>query len=142
MALRSLPLIITCIGLLTGCGARHEGIVPVSGIVTIDGQPLTHGQIIVHPEGHRACQSHIGSDGRFRLTCFKLYDGAPVGTHVATILSVESLSETSRKWHAPKSYASEASSGLWVTIDGPTDDLKIELSWKDSKEKAPYVENF
>jgi hypothetical protein len=126
---------------LTGCQQRHPELVPVSGHVTIDGKPLAHGQITVLAEGHRASMGKIDSDGRFSLTCFKLGDGAPVGQHIATVTAVESMGEHANRWHAPKKYANKAN-GVWVNIDGPTEDLKVDLTWANSGQKAPFVENF
>jgi hypothetical protein len=126
---------------LTGCQQQHPELVPVSGHVMIDGKPLTHGQITVHADGHRAAMGKIEGDGRFNLTCFKLGDGAPVGQHIATVTAVESMGEHANRWHAPKKYANKAS-GVWVNIDGPTEDLKVDLTWANSGQKAPFVENF
>ncbi|MCO6043278.1 hypothetical protein NG895_05110 [Aeoliella sp. ICT_H6.2] len=125
-----------------GCGDKHEGIVPVSGTVTIDGQPLTIGQVRILAKDHRAAMGRIQPDGSFTMSCFELSDGAPIGTHLATVSAVESINERSNRWHAPKKYANKVSSDLWVTIDGPTDDLKIELTWADSKQSGPFVDKF
>ena len=112
---------------LTGCGEGGPKIVPVSGIVLIDGQPLTYGHIQVIPTGWRPASGRIGGDGRFTLTTTVSGDGCAVGTHPVAILAGESLTPETMKWHAPKRYADIATSGLTVTITGPTDDLKIEL---------------
>jgi hypothetical protein len=127
---------------ILGCGAQHPGIVPVSGTVSIDGQPLTVGQVKVSPQGKRAAVGRIEADGRFRLSTFELHDGAPTGTHPATVAAVEQLTERSNRWHAPKKYANEIQSELWVTIDGPTDDLRIELTWDGSGSDGPFVDKF
>jgi hypothetical protein len=124
-----------------GCDRGRPGIVPVSGQVTIDGKPLTQGQVMLYPEGHRASIGKLDSEGRFSLTCFEQGDGAPIGQHIATVTAVESMGEHANRWHAPKKYASK-SSGVWVKIDGPTDDVKIELTWANEKHKAPFVEKF
>jgi hypothetical protein len=126
---------------LTGCQQRHPELVPVSGHVMIDGKPLTHGQITVHADGHRASMGKIDGDGRFNLTCFKLGDGAPVGQHIATVTAVEPMGEHANRWHAPKKYANQAT-GVWVKIDGPTEDLKVDLTWANSNEKGPFVDKF
>jgi hypothetical protein len=127
----------------SGCGSKHPDIVPVSGTVTIDGKPLTQGVITVAPQGHRPSTGEIDENGRFTLTCFEPGDGALKGTHLATVAAVEPVSERSNRWHAPREYANRIKSGLWVTIDGPTDDLNIELTWaKSGKEKGPFVDNF
>ena len=49
---------------LAGCGDGGPKIVPVSGIVLIDGQPLTYGHVQVIPEGWRPA-----SGGRPSSTC-------------------------------------------------------------------------
>jgi len=126
----------------TGCGSKHPRLVPVSGKVTIDGQPLTIGQVKLSPGDHRAAVGRIGEDGSFTMSCFELNDGAPTGTHLVTVTAVEQLTERSNRWHAPMRYANQSQADLWATIDGPTDDLKIELTWKVSKHDGPYVDKF
>ena len=127
--------------LIAGCQKPHPELVPVSGQVTIDGKPLTHGQIVVLPEGHRASSGKLDGEGRFTLTCFDNGDGAPTGTHIATVIAVESMGEHANRWHAPKKYANKTT-GVWVVIDGPTKDLKVPLTWANENEKAPFVEKF
>lgn len=122
---------------LTGCGDGGPKMVPVAGTVTIDGQPLTYGQIQVLPNGWRPASSPIGSDGRFMLTTTVSGDGCPVGTHNVVILAGEQLSADAMKWHAPKKYADPKTSKLTVTITGPTTDLKIELKWDGGK---PFID--
>ena len=137
---RLLPALLV-VGLIgsSGCG-DDNGLVPVSGTVTIDGKPLTTGQVIVSPEGHRPSVGPLNEQGRFELTCYKKGDGAVPGTYAASVMAVEQIGERELRWHAPKKYASNISSGLTVTIDGPTDDLNIELTWDGSGHKAPFVE--
>jgi hypothetical protein len=126
----------------TGCGGSHAGIVPVKGKVTIDGKPVTTGQVYVYAEGQRPATGKIQQDGTYQLSSFAFNDGAPMGTHLATVSAVEGVDDHTNRWHAPKKYASETSSELWVTIDGPTDVLNIELTWNGSGHSAPYVDKF
>lgn len=135
---RVLSVLLIGVPLLAGCDDGPK-IVPVSGQVLIDGEPLTHGFVQVAPAGYRPASGKIGEDGRFTLTTTKPGDGCVVGTHPATVVGTESIDAGSQRWHAPKAYADYESSGLTVTIDGPTEDLKIELSWKGGK---PFVERF
>ncbi len=57
-------------------------------------------------------------------------------------MAVEQIGERTLRWHAPKRYASEQDSGITVTIDGPTDDLKIDLTWEGDRHNGPFTENF
>lgn len=124
-----------------GCGESH-GLVPVSGTVTIDGQPLTTGQVMVSPPGQRQSIGPLDGQGRFELTCYKKGDGAPVGTFPVAVMAVEQVGERQLRWHAPRKYSNEQQSGLEVTIDGATDDLAIELTWQGSNHSGPFDEKF
>lgn len=141
-AIRFVGPAILLLAATVGCGDQHPGIVPVSGRVTIDGKPLTVGQIKVMPKGHRPSLGAIDETGRFTLSCFEIGDGVLTGTHLATVAAIEPIDERSNRWHAPKKYANKVSSGLWLDITGPTDDLTIELTWAESKEKGPFVDRF
>jgi hypothetical protein len=120
-----------------GCSDGRPERVPVSGTVLIDGKPLSHGTVQFVPVGARPSMSRLDSEGRFSLSSYKLNDGVTIGTHKVQVDGSESIGEETRKWHAPPHYASTKTSGLQVEIDGPEDDLKIELSWNG---KEPFVE--
>lgn len=122
-----------------GCGDGLPDRVPVSGRVLIDGQPLTMGQVKVVPANERAAQGAVQPDGTFMLSCYKLGDGSVPGTHKVAVVASEQLGERSLKWHAPQKYADLKTSGLEVTIDGPTDELVINLSWDGGK---PFVQTW
>ena len=122
-----------------GCGDGRTPRVPVSGTVTIDGVPLTRGMVKVAPQGDRIAIGAIDEHGRFTLTSYEKGDGVVLGVHPVSVTAVESIDERSNRWHAPKKYAESQTSGLEVVIEGPTDDLKIELTWDGGK---PFVERF
>jgi hypothetical protein len=136
-------LLLVAVTLLVTAGCGNKGPRPVhaSGMVTIDGKPLTGGFIRVVPDNGRPSSGNIGTDGRFTLGCFTKDDGCIAGTHKVEVSGSESLSETKRKWLAPPKYASAGSSGLTITIDKPTDALKIDLTWSGSAEKGPFVKD-
>lgn len=121
--------------MIVGCGGPKT--VPVAGVVTIDGQPLTRGYIFVMPENQRAAGGEIDAQGRFKLTTYDEGDGCYLGTHQVTVTSTEALSQTSTKHLIPPHYAQPTTSKTTVTIDGPTENLKIELTWNGGK---PYIE--
>ena len=131
--------LVAVLGALTGCGSGGPKIVPVSGTVTIDGQPLTYGHVQVIPAGWRPASGRIGGDGRFTLTTNASGDGCAVGTHPVAVLAGESLTPETMKWHAPQKYADVKTSNLTVTITGPTDDLKIELKSDGSMKPTKVI---
>jgi hypothetical protein len=129
---------ILCACLISGCSKRDRSLVPVSGKVLIDGQPLTKGFVRFVPAKGRVSSGQIQSDGTFKLTCFKAGDGAHMGPNRIEVGSTEILSPTKIKWFAPKMYGSVATSGLTMNVEEATDEAVIELKW--GSVKGPYVE--
>ena len=132
----AISVVSTCLLAATvGCSDGRPARVPVSGIVKIDGQPLTTGTIRFVPETGRAAIGSIDKNGRFILTCYELNDGVPPGTHRISITATEPVGNKVR-WHAPVKYSDHKTSGLTRQIDTPVDDLEIEISWDGGK---PFV---
>jgi hypothetical protein len=126
--IRSIALMTAALAIgFAGCNQGPK-IVPVKGQVLIDGKPLTYGNIRLVPETGRTAFSPLDKEGRFELMTDDT-KGCPVGTHKIEIGSVEMLDEYHNRRHAPEVYESAANSGLTATIDGPKDDLKIDLTW-------------
>jgi hypothetical protein len=68
-----------------GCGSGAR-IVPVSGQVTLDGQPLADAQVIFRPDSTElnpgpASHAKTDAEGRFVLRTMDDHDGAVVGPH-------------------------------------------------------------
>jgi len=125
--------IVGLLGTLAGCGDGRLDVVPASGKVLLDGQPLTTGAIFVIPEQGRAASGTIGPDGRFTLTTYEEGDGCIPGTHPVQVVAQRTIGDSQSEdgyveWIAPQRYAHAQTSGLSVTISEPTDSLVIELS--------------
>ncbi len=135
----ALVLALAVFLLPAGCGSDRPETVPVSGTVLLDGQPLkAQGTVRVIPKDARPATGQIDpATGRFTLTTFKQGDGCVPGTHTATVTARETINETQMRWNAPEKYGQPGTSGLKVTIEGPTDDLKIELQ---SDRAQPAIE--
>jgi hypothetical protein len=81
--------------LLTGCGDEGYDLAPVSGVVTLDGKPLTTGVVQFQPLGGDAANPGPGSagvldaEGRFELQTqtSPRAEGAVIGTHQVRIYS-------------------------------------------------------
>lgn len=111
--------------------------VPVSGQVLVDGQPLTTGYIQVIPESERPAGGEIGPDGRFTLTTYEPNDGCAKGTHKVIVTATKQINAMATEILVHPDYGDPSKSTLTTTIDGPTKDLKIELTWDGGK---PYIE--
>lgn len=116
-----------------GCGDGRPKRVPVSGQVLIDGKPLQHGVVRFVSPSDRPSGGLLDKDGHFSLTCYEPGDGAVLGKHQIAVSADERLSESRVHWHAPKKYADYQNSGLTQEIKGPTDSIKIDLTWAGGK---------
>jgi hypothetical protein len=120
-------LVLPILLVFAGCGKGRTPCVPVAGQVLLDGKPVPTGFIRVIPTNGRTATGTIDADGRFRLTTFDEGDGCIRGTHAVEVISKQRLSATEVRWLVPKKYFDVSTSGYQVTIDSPTDSLRIEL---------------
>ncbi len=79
-------LILACVISLPGCG---RGDAPelgkVTGVVTLDGQPLPEAQVDFLPAAGRPSSAETAQDGSYRLQYSADLDGALVGPHTVKI---------------------------------------------------------
>lgn len=117
-----------------GCGPRLPAVVPAEGIVLLNGKPLPGGFVRLVPTASRVATGAIGPDGRFTLGTFAAADGCVLGTHgVEVIGPLQAGGEPASATPAPTvtvpaRYRAAETSGLTITINGPTSDLAIALS--------------
>lgn len=116
---------------LAGCGSGGPEIVPASGQVTIDGQPLATGVdgfVQVVPTGGRAATGPIDPQtGKFTLTTAEKDDGCITGTHKVVVIMQQMVGQESVSL-IPEKYTDLATTDLTLTVDGPSENLLIELS--------------
>lgn len=128
--IRNVCLLALTAAFIGGCGDGRPKRVPVSGQVFIDGKPLaagTDGFIRVEPTDGRAATGKIDpTNGTFTLTTYETSDGCIQGTHGVAVVVNATISGKLIPL-IPDRYSRADTSGLSVTIDGPTDSLKIEL---------------
>ncbi len=132
-------LVLIAIAVFSGCGDGRPKVVKTSGQVLLNGEPLKFqgdGFVQVIPENSRPATGKINpNDGTFTLTTFEEGDGAVQGEHPATVI-VNALGPGGTAIGLlPPEYGDTATSNLKVTIDEPTDSLRIELTGE--LKKAP-----
>jgi hypothetical protein len=77
---------------LAGCSKQSTlDTVPVTGIVTLDGQPVPGAKVVFAPSGGtgQAASGVTGSDGRYKLTTQEPNDGAMAGKYSVMISKTE-----------------------------------------------------
>lgn len=130
------------IALLVGCGGEFQ-MAPVSGVVTLDGEPLANASLYFQPQrtgsGPIVGPPSIGvtdEEGRFRLRAQTNDTGAVVGEHRVSISTFESRMvdpqnsdrvEVVSEERVPPRY--RAPSQLTFTVpSGGADDANFELT--------------
>jgi hypothetical protein len=110
---------------VVGCDRSGVGrVVPVKGIVTIDGKPLTTGSLVFKPDAGKGNQStfepagQIGADGSYELFTGPK-EGAPLGWYNIGVVAQEL--NAADPYAAPKSlipakYADAVSSGVAIEV--------------------------
>lgn len=137
VAARRLLLVVACLS-LAGCD-RGPRIVPASGVVLMNGKPLTGhpGFVRVVPKGARAATGRIDpADGRFTLTTYQTNDGCLEGTHPAAVIANQTVGNR-LYWIVPEKYGNDATSGLTLEISGSTSSLELNLEGKLTPAPAP-----
>ena len=125
-------LLLAC---LAGCGS-HPRRVPVSGLVTIQGDPLRWGVILLDPiDGGPPAVGEMQRDGTFRLTTFREFDGAIPGTYRVSFLVYPLdgppalYGRTKKKSdYLPVKYTDPQRSGLQVVISDRDNHLELHLT--------------
>jgi hypothetical protein len=110
----------------SGCGeGGRSNLVPVAGQVTLNGQPLTSGQVVFHPDAARGNTSldeprgPIDAQGRYELATVGRKGAAP-GWYKVAVIATEPF-DPQRPYVLPKSlvplrYNDPTSAGLPVDV--------------------------
>jgi len=93
MKLKRLTLTLA-FGLAVGCSSSEFDLAPVSGIVTLDGEPLADGGVSFQPlaqagstSGGPGSTSRTDAEGRFSLSTIDGQPGAVIGSHQVKVFS-------------------------------------------------------
>ncbi len=90
---RSTLALLVCMMLVMGCESKPYSLVPVAGIVTLDGKPVPGAVVNFQPQGTDGKSPGPGStgrcdaEGRFALNTIRDEPGAVVATHNVRIYS-------------------------------------------------------
>src|SRR6478609_6418436 len=78
--------VIVLVASLAGCGGpAHPDVGRVSGVVTLDGQPLSNATVMFQPTNGRASVATTDSAGKYSLTYLDGVPGAILGSHKVII---------------------------------------------------------
>lgn len=78
-------LIGVCIGVTLGCGDSGPSVGKVTGVVTLDGEPIDKATVSFHPTQGRGSIGLTDADGKYELRFTRNKFGALLGEHKVTI---------------------------------------------------------
>ena len=76
--------LLSVVAISSGC-TQAPSVVPVSGKVVYNGEPLPFGIVMFQPEQGQAAQGEIQPDGTFQLSTYGPNDGAVPGHHKVSV---------------------------------------------------------
>jgi hypothetical protein len=90
---RCLAAALLCSGVavtLGGCGSSGIRVAPTEGVVLLDDKPLAGVSVVFRQAGlSMVASGKTDAEGRFQLSTYGNFDGAPVGECVATVAAID-----------------------------------------------------
>ena len=127
--------------LSVGCGPGSD-MGYVTGVVTVDGEPLENGTVSFYPVGKRASVSGTKKDGSYELVYTREKMGAVIGEHKVTIVQEREYAPpiqggnadadaeaepTFKKVKIPRKYGNEKTTDLRATVEQGSNEFNFEL---------------
>lgn len=131
---------VLLLGPLLGCGDSGPRLVPVTGVVTLDGKPVADAGVMFKPAGSLPpASANTDVQGKFSLATLNK-PGAVLGEHQVSIVKQETTGVgdfgavgpggAQVKWIVPKKYGVPETSGLKATVTEDKHDFQFNLSSK------------
>jgi len=107
----------------------------VTGRVTLDGKPLSHGSVTFVPDASKGTTGPLGSgaigqDGRYQLRTVG-QNGALVGWHKIRVMAID-RTKPGKPWIIPIDYGHPDKSGLTAEVR-PNQDNEVNLVLKSRR---------
>lgn len=121
---------VVLFGLATGC-SKPPLLVPIRGVVLLDGKPLRSGVVQFQPASGQMASGAIAGDGTFTLSRLAPNDGIPPGTYRVAVTAFDSAAQEQSVENliVPVKYTRFGSSGIEFTVfPGTTEPLVVSLS--------------
>lgn len=141
--LAAVSLTVLAYTTLAGCTKGGLKLLPVSGTVTLDGQPVPDAAVLFIPvQGGPPASATTDAQGRFQLATNN-QPGAVPGEHRVTITkqTMHGVTADGRpgpggiriEWHVPEQYSRAETSGLTATVGPNNQEFHFQLSSMKTK---------
>lgn len=130
-------------------GCSDQGMLPVEGTITLDGEPLAGAAISFVPaEGGRPSSGQTDDQGHFTLASYTANDGVPPGEYKVTVVKLDARrqaqaapveegseegeklmgnTEQAVKFLTPMKYSTSATTDLRVEVTANMEPVQIDL---------------
>lgn len=129
--------------LMAGCGSGRSDLAPVSGKVTLDGQPLAKALVEFIPEGTSGVVAIGRTDeqGNYTLMASRSAQGATIGPNKVRITTFEIIDDNGRQRVVPERVPSRYNSQteLRVTVAPRSNTLNFELTTAGGRIDQPQI---
>jgi hypothetical protein len=133
-----LSIVMVLLLCVAGCG-KDAATGSVSGVVRLDGKPLTLGSVRFIPSAGRSASGEIQSDGTFTLGTYGKRDGAVIGMHRVTVIAITPVPDAPKESRmlkenpkakplVPSRYNSPGSSGLTFEVKPGDNHAEFDLT--------------
>ena len=114
--------------MLVGCGGPASDMGFVTGVVTMDGEPVGNASITFYPTQGRSSTAVCDSEGKYELAQTRDRAGAAIGEHKVTVIQDSlDVEEGVKKVKIPKKYGDRQKTDLTETVKGGSNEINIEL---------------
>lgn len=118
-----------------GVATKKKATYPMEGRVTLDGKPLDGATVALHAYNAETekyasvCDGRTDENGRFKMTTYHRFDGAPVGDYVATVVKSGKVDPEGEPVGntLPARYGSPTTSNLRVPVRETSNVLQLDL---------------
>ena len=116
--------------MLIGCGPASD-MGYVTGVVTLDGEPVGNATIAFLPTVGRSSTGFTNADGEYELAQTRDRMGAAIGTHKVTVAQEAlDVQEGVKRVKLPKKYGDKDKTDLTKTVEGGSNEINIKLKSK------------
>ena len=117
--------------MLVGCGGPAADMGFVTGVVTLDGEPVGNATIAFLPTAGRSSTGFTNASGEYELAQTRDRMGAAIGTHKVTVVQdALDVEEGVKRVKIPRIYGDKKRTELTKTVEGGSNEINIELKSK------------
>jgi hypothetical protein len=127
---------VVAIALFVGCGKPDYQLdtAPVRGTVTLDGEPLPSGYVVVPTMRGRMATGEIQPDGTYEMTTYSPGDGVQVGSQRVVVTPVPPDQKAEKRVPIPQRYQQAGTSGFTIDVK-PGEDHVLDLMLTTEEQK-------